>query len=227
MAGDKLLAARYIDVMFSYDPPSLDCPLCLRLCAFREANRQSFKHFFNAPVPSFGELNARLLVVGLAPGLRGANATGRPFTGDYAGDILYAALQKAGLAQGDYQKRADDGFQLINTRITNAVRCVPPENKPEPSEIKTCNGFLKDEIAAMPEMRVILTLGNIAHAAVLKALGYKAAHAKFAHGAEHGLGRVTLINSYHTSRYNMNTRRLTVEMFDGVVGQALTKLSAG
>lgn len=203
-----------------YTPPAYECSYCPRLAGFIADNRKKFPDFFNGPVPSFGELNARLLIVGLAPGLKGANATGRPFTGDYAGDILYAALEKAGLAKGDYQKRADDGLVLVNTRITNAVRCVPPDNKPEPAEIKTCNRFLAQEIAAMPNLKAILTLGNIAHGAVLKALGHKASQAKFGHGSEHRLGRYTMLNSYHTSRYNMNTRRLSVEMFDRIIGQA-------
>lgn len=200
--------------------PSSDCSLCPRLCAFHEQNRRQYPEFHNAPVPSFGELEAELLVVGLAPGLKGANRTGRPFTGDYAGIILYRSLLTHGLAEGEYRERPDDGLRLVGCRITNAVRCVPPENKPEPSEIKTCNGFLKSEIAAMPNLKAILSLGLISHNAVLKALGYKASYAKFEHGAEHKLGRYTLFNSYHCSRYNINTNRLTQDMFDAVMAKA-------
>jgi len=171
-----------------------------------------------------------MLIVGLAPGLKGANATGRPFTGDFAGDILYSALERQGLAEGVYAKRADDGFRLIDVRISNAVRCVPPENKPEPVEIKTCNGFLASEIAAMPNLRVILSLGSISHAAVLRAFGVKAKEAVFGHAAEHRLevaGRsLVLLDSYHTSRYNIQTRRLTPVMFDAIILRAKALLAA-
>lgn len=207
----------------SFTQPSADCPLCPRLAAFREANRAKYSHFHNAPVPAFGNLDAELLVVGLAPGLKGANATGRPFTGDYAGDILYAALEKHGLATGHYQQRPDDGFSLINTRVTNGVRCVPPENKPETSEIHQCNSFLRAELAAMPNLKVILSLGSISHNAVLRACSEKLSHHKFAHQGEHTLhpafraSPLLLVDSYHTSRYNLNTGVLTVEMFDEVV----------
>ena len=197
--------------------PEKDCTRCERLCTFRRQNAQSYPSFYNGAVPSFGVLDAALLVVGLAPGLKGANATGRPFTGDYAGDVLYSSLEKVGLTTGRYAQHRDDGFELVGCRITNAVRCVPPENKPEPAEIKQCNGFLKAEIAAMPKLRVIVTLGGISHKAVLTALGYKASHATFAHGAEHTLGQMVMLNTYHSSRYNMNTRRLTQEMFDAVM----------
>ena len=201
--------------------PTYDCPICPRLVAFRDDNKLQYKHFFNGPVPPFGSLDAKFLVVGLAPGLKGANASGRPFTGDYAGIILYNALLKYGFAQGTYKERSDDGLELLNCRITNAVRCVPPENKPEPSEIKSCNAFLKNEIAVMPNIKVILSLGSISHNAVLKAFGKKASDAKFIHTATHSLnGQTTLLNSYHTSRYNINTGRLTVEMFDAIIQQA-------
>lgn len=198
--------------------PSSDCSLCPRLAAFRQENCALYPSFFNGAVPSFGALEAPLLIVGLAPGLKGANATGRPFTGDYAGEVLYASLLKYGLATGDYQRRVDDGLQLHHCRITNAVRCVPPENKPETSEIKQCNRFLRDEIAAMPYLRALLALGTISHKAVLQALGHKASAYVFAHGAVHHLpcGKV-LFNSYHCSRYNINTGRLTQEMFDSCV----------
>lgn len=198
--------------------PAPDCSLCPRLAGFREGNQRGYPSFFNAPVPSFGALEAEFLVVGLAPGLKGANQTGRPFTGDYAGIVLYPALLKHGFAKGNYAERADDGFQLLNCRITNAVRCVPQENKPEPSEIKQCNQFLKAEIAAMPNLKVILSLGSISHNAVLRAFGLKPSHGKFAHLARHALpeGRL-LVDSYHTSRYNVNTGRLTFAMFDEVI----------
>jgi uracil-DNA glycosylase family 4 len=213
--------------------PPLDCSLCPRLCAFRGLNRLTYPAFFNAPVPSFGDLGAKLLVVGLAPGLKGANQTGRPFTGDYAGVILYNSLLKHGLAKGEYAARANDNFSLLNCRVTNAVRCVPPENKPEIAEINNCNQFLRGEINAMPNLLVILSLGQVSHNAVLAALGLKSGYAKFKHGAVHTIcqpqSTVYLLNSYHTSRYNMNTGRLTVEMFDEVVkicASLLSKTSA-
>lgn len=200
--------------------PEKECGLCERLCAFRQLNAQAYPSFYNGAVPSFGSLQASLLVVGLAPGLKGANATGRPFTGDYAGDVLYSSLEKAGLTTGRYAQHKDDGFELVGCRITNAVRCVPPENKPVPPEIKQCNRFLRDEMAAMPNLRVVVTLGGISHKAVLTARGYKSSHVTFAHGAEHQLGALTMLNTYHSSRYNMNTRRLTQEMFDAVIARA-------
>jgi uracil-DNA glycosylase family 4 len=207
--------------MLSFSLPAPDCPLCPRLCSFREQNNVQYPHFFNAPVTSFGSLDARLLVVGLAPGLKGANQTGRPFTGDYAGKILYASLHKSGLTSGAYKERADDGFTLVNVRVTNAVRCVPQENKPETSEIKQCNNFLKNEIAAMPNLKAILALGGISHGAVLTACGEKKSAAPFGHAAEYNLKNgITLLTSYHTSRYNINVGTLTQEMFDAVVERA-------
>jgi uracil-DNA glycosylase family 4 len=205
------------------EPPH-DCPLCPRLADFRAANREKFPDYFNAPVPSFGPRDARLLIVGLAPGLHGANRTGRPFTGDYAGDLLYATLLKHGLARGIYDKRADDGLELVDCAIANAVRCVPPENKPLPVEINTCRQFLSAQIAAMPHLRAVLALGQIAHNSLCSALGVKKSVHKFAHGARHRTGSLTLIASYHCSRYNTNTGVLTEEMFDNVVKQA--KLAA-
>lgn len=205
--------------------PERDCPLCPRLCQFREDNRKQYPSFYNGPVPSFGSLDAQFLVVGLAPGLKGANQTGRPFTGDYAGLILYHSLKKYGFAKGDYKERVDDGFELLNCRITNSVRCVPPENKPETSEIAQCNNFLKAEIAAMNNLKLILSLGSVSHNAVLKAFALKPSFAKFVHGKTHKLNdKITLIGSYHTSRYNMNTGRLTQEMFDKVVEMAADML---
>lgn len=179
----------------------------------------AFPEFFNAPVPAFGPVNARLLIVGLAPGLKGANRTGRPFTGDYAGDLLYSTLEKLGLARGSYGACPNDGLDLIDCRITNAVRCVPPDNKPTGAEIRTCRAsFLAPEIAALPNLRHILALGRVAHDAVIGASGYVRAHYPFAHGRYHHLpnGRI-LTDSYHCSRYNTNTGRLTPEMFETVL----------
>lgn len=201
--------------------PAPDCPLCPRLVQFRTANQSRYNHYRNAAVPSFGPEAARLLVVGLAPGLHGANATGRPFTGDHAGDLLYATLLAHGFARGDYGARADDGLALIGCRITNAVRCVPPENKPVGAEINTCRHFLAAEIAALPDLAVIVALGQIAHRSVLACLGVRAAEAPFAHGAVHRPdGGPALVASYHCSRYNTSTRRLTPAMFDAVFHQA-------
>lgn len=206
--------------------PQKNCSLCPRLVEFRQNNIRKFPAYYNAPVPSFGDISARLLVVGLAPGLNGANQTGRPFTNDYAGDILYPALKKCGLAKGKYAKRADDGFELQDVRITNAVRCVPPLNKVTGDEVKTCGEFLVQEIAAMPNLKVILTLGSVAHNAVLGALGYKKSGFKFAHGAKHLLFKhnIYMINSYHTSRYNINTGVLSEEMFAEALNRAVALL---
>jgi len=199
--------------------PGRDCPGCPRLVAFRTANRAAFPDFHNAPVPSFGPVGARLLVVGLAPGLKGANRTGRPFTGDYAGDLLYDTLIAFGFAQGRYAARPDDGLDLIDCRITNAVRCVPPENKPTGGEVGTCRGYLAGELAALPDRgdAAVLALGAVAHRAVLAALGRRQAAHPFAHGARHALpDGVLLADSYHCSRYNTNTGRLTPAMFRSV-----------
>jgi len=201
-----------------FTPPVSQCPLCPRLVAFREANQAAYPSFFNGAVPPFGALSARMLVVGLAPGLKGANQTGRPFTGDYAGIILYTGLKNVGLAEGEYKAKPDDGFTLIGTRITNSVRCVPPENKPTPAEVTTCGTFLKAELAAMPNLKVILSLGLTSHQSVLKNLGKRQADFKFAHGAVHDMGNgLLLVDSYHTSRYNISTGRLTQAMFDEVL----------
>jgi uracil-DNA glycosylase family 4 len=204
-----------------FAPPPPDCSLCPRLVAFRADNKAKFPHFYNGAVPPFGALDAQMLVVGLAPGLKGANATGRPFTGDYAGEVLYSSLQKMGMARGEYQRRADDGFELMNVRISNAVRCVPPENKPTPEEARTCNPFLVQEIAAMPNLKLILSLGSTSHQAVLRTLKLKQSAFKFGHGALHdiGGGRM-LMDSYHTSRYNISTGCLTQEMFDKIIENA-------
>ena len=200
--------------------PDPSCALCPRLLAFRQQNAEKFPDKFNAPVPSFGDLDADILIVGLAPGLKGANFSGRPFTGDYAGDLLYATLLKSGYANGSYEKHKDDGLELVNIRITNAVRCVPPENKPTTDEINTCLSFLKDEIAAMPNLHTIISLGLVSHKAVLKTFDHKQSAFKFAHGAEHQLNaQIRLIDSYHCSRYNTQTGRLTPEMFEKIFKQ--------
>ena len=196
--------------------PGRDCPFCPRLVAFRQQHRATHPDWHNAPVPSFGG-DARLLIVGLAPGLKGANRTGRPFTGDYAGDLLYATLLKFGLAEGTYRQSADDGLRLKGVRITTAVRCVPPENKPETSEIKQCRPFLIAELAALGRLQAILALGQLAHTQVLATLGLRQAAYKFAHEARHTLANgLVLADSYHCSRYNTNTGRLTTEMFEAV-----------
>lgn len=205
--------------------PGKDCALCTRLAEFREMNRRAFPDKFNAPVPSFGLAGARLLIVGLAPGLRGANFTGRPFTGDYAGDLLYSTLLRFGFASGRYGASPDDGLVLHDCRITNAVRCVPPENKPVGKEISACNEFLKKEIAAMPGLQVIVSLGLVSHNAVLKALGMRGSVYPFAHGASHRIvSRPLLVDSYHCSRYNTQTGRLTNEMFNQVFSLVAAEL---
>jgi uracil-DNA glycosylase family 4 len=200
--------------------PNQDCPFCPRLVEYRNSNRAKEPGWHNGPVPSFGDVAARLLVVGLAPGVRGANRTGRPFTGDYAGVLLYETLLKFGFAKGRYAQAADDGLELIDTRITNAVRCVPPQNLPTPFENKSCNPFLQREIAAMPNLRAILTLGTVAHQMSLRALGVRLQAHKFVHGALHeARPGLVIANSYHVSRYNTSTKRLTVVMFEDVVGR--------
>lgn len=203
--------------------PETQCQLCPRLADFRKQNEAKFPHFHNAPVRSFGPDDAPFLIVGLAPGLKGANATGRPFTGDFAGDVLYPALIRHGFATGCFGKHADDGLELLNCRITNAVRCVPPQNKPETAEIRTCNTFLQREMQAMRNLKLVLALGGVSHSAILRACGLKLSSAKFTHGAHHeiqpGFRKAPLIlaNTYHTSRYNVNTGVLTEAMFDDVI----------
>ena len=201
-----------------------DCPLCPRLVSFRETWRAREPSWHNAPVPSFGPLTARLLIVGLAPGLRGANRTGRPFTGDYAGDLLYSTLLAFGFARGRYEARPDDGLTLVDARITNAVRCVPPENKPLPAEIATCRTFLAATIAEMPDLRAIVALGRIAHESVLRAFGMKLSAAPFKHGARVPARGAVLFASYHCSRYNTNTGVLTPDMFHAVFAAARAEL---
>ncbi|MFO1184243.1 MAG: uracil-DNA glycosylase [Bauldia sp.] len=199
--------------------PGRDCPLCPRLADFRLSWREQEPAWFNAPVPTFGELNASLLIVGLAPGLRGANRTGRPFTGDYAGDLLYGTLLAHGFARGRYDARSDDGLELVDAAITNAVRCVPPENKPLPTEIGLCRPFLKSLIEAMPRLSAILALGRVAHESTVAALGLSRKGAPFSHGGIHDTGKAVLYDSYHCSRYNTNTGVLTPQMFADVVGK--------
>ena len=200
--------------------------MCRRLVDYRAANRAANPDWFNAPVPSFGALDARLLVVGLAPGVRGANRTGRPFTGDFAGVLLYQTLLKFGFATGSYGASPDDGMRLIDCRVTNSVRCVPPGNLPTPKEIGTCNTFLRAELAGMQRLRAVLALGGTAHASVLRCHGLKPAAAKFAHGALHDLpGGLVLADSYHVSRLNTNTGRLTTAMFEAVVAELRRRIA--
>jgi uracil-DNA glycosylase family 4 len=206
--------------------PGRDCPRCPRLVAFRTTWREKEPDWFNAPVASFGPIDARLLIVGLAPGLRGANRTGRPFTGDYAGDLLYATLKGFGFAQGTYAARPDDGFTLSDCRITNAVRCVPPENKPTPQEITTCRGFLSQTIAEMPKLRAIVALGRVAHETVVRARSARLADHPFAHGGVRAMGEIILFDSYHCSRYNTNTGVLTPQMFRDVFAEVRAHLDA-
>ena len=206
--------------------PGRDCPRCPRLAAFRTTWRAKEPGWFNAPVPSFGPIDARLLIVGLAPGLQGANRTGRPFTGDYAGVLLYETLAKFGFARGEYAARPDDSLELTDCRITNAVRCVPPENKPTPAEIKTCRDFLAPTIAEMKKLRAIVALGRIAHETTVRALGGKLSDAAFAHSSQHQLGATALFCSYHCSRYNTNTGVLTPDMFREVFAKVRRYLDA-
>jgi uracil-DNA glycosylase len=205
--------------------PDRNCPLCPRLADFRATSRAKEPSWFNAPVPSFGDPNGRLLIVGLAPGLQGANRTGRPFTGDYAGDLLYATLLEYGFAEGNYRARPDDGLRLVDCRISNAVHCVPPQNKPLPAEINTCRQFLAANIAAMPNLRAIVPLGRIAHDTLLKTLKLRGTAAPFGHGAVHQVGSLNIYDSYHCSRYNTNTGVLTPEMFRTVFAKVKADLA--
>jgi uracil-DNA glycosylase family 4 len=206
--------------------PGRNCPRCPRLAAFRKQWRASEPTWFNAPVPSFGPVDARLLIVGLAPGLQGANRTGRPFTGDHAGLLLYETLGRYGFSRGTFDARPDDGLELIDCRITNAVRCVPPENKPTPAEINTCRDFLMPTISEMPKLRAVVALGKIAHDSVVTAFGAKKSAAPFKHGGKNALGNLTLFSSYHCSRYNTNTGVLTPEMFRAVFANVRRYLDA-
>lgn len=206
--------------------PGRDCPRCPRLVAFRQEWRVKEPEWFNAPVASFGSIDARLLIVGLAPGLRGANRTGRPFTGDHAGNLLYATLKEFGFARGEFEARIDDSLALIDCRITNAVRCVPPENKPTPQEITTCRQFLAATIAEMPRLSAVLALGRIAHDSVVVAQGARRSAYPFAHGGLHEIGALKLYNSYHCSRLNTNTGVLTPQMFGDVIARIRAQLDA-
>jgi uracil-DNA glycosylase family 4 len=213
-----------IGIVLPHAEPDRDCPLCPRLAEFRGQARAKHPDWFNSPVPSFGDASARLLIVGLAPGLQGANRTGRPFTGDYAGDLLYATLLEYGFAKGSYQARPDDGFSLVDCRISNAVRCVPPQNKPLPAEINSCRPYLAATFEAMPRLRAVVALGRIAHDTVVKTLKLRGSATPFAHGALHQAGRLKLYDSYHCSRYNTNTRVLTPQMFREVFAKVKTDL---
>ncbi len=208
--------------------PSRDCPDCPRLAAFRAANRAAFPDWWNAPVPTFGEADARVAIIGLAPGLRGANRTGRPFTGDYAGELLYSTLIEFGFARGAYDRRPDDGLTLVDCAIINAVRCVPPQNKPTPEEIATCRRYLTPAISGLPRLKVMVALGRIAHESTLRALKLPLAKFPFAHGARHAPTPAgpSLFDSYHCSRYNTNTGVLTDAMFRQVFASVRAELDA-
>ncbi len=207
------------------EAPPHDCPLCPRLVTFREADRAANPGWFNGPVPSWGDPGAPLLVVGMAPGLKGANRTGRPFTGDHAGVLLYETLLRFGLATGQYGAEPDDGMELRGCRVTNAVRCVPPANLPKPAEVQTCNQFLQAELRGMTNLRIVLALGVLAHAAVLRACGMPATRVRFRHGEITELpDGLLLADSYHVSRYNTSTGLLTREMFEGVVLRVVQRL---
>ena len=208
------------------EQPPRDCPLCPRLVAYRHANQESHPDWFNGPVPSLGDPDASILVVGMAPGVKGANRTGRPFTGDHAGILLYETLIRFRLATGTYDARPDDGLQLHDCRVVNAVRCVPPANLPQPMETRTCNRFLTAELKALPNLRAVLALGVLAHGAVLRAYGLPAARVRFQHGSVTELpDGLLLADSYHVSRYNTNTGLLTREMFEQVVSDLVTRVT--
>jgi uracil-DNA glycosylase family 4 len=200
--------------------------MCARLVAFRAANRVAHPDWHNGAVASFGDAEARLLIIGLAPGLQGANRTGRPFTGDYAGDLLYSTLARFGFARGVYRAAADDGLTLCDAMITNAVRCVPPANRPTPAEISTCRPFLGARMMTLANLKAVVCLGRIAHDSALTAFGVRKAAAPFAHGARHAVGRITLFDSYHCSRYNTNTGRLTPAMFESIFAAVRHHLDA-
>jgi len=197
-----------------------NCRACPRLAVFLDDVNKRYPDYYCKPVPPFGDMQSRFLIVGLAPGMHGANRTGRPFTGDHAGILLYEMLHKFGFSSHQESLAADDDLQLTNCRITNAVKCLPPDNKPVGAEINSCNSFLASELQGLPESSVVLALGGIAHRAVIKALAMRQAEFKFGHAAVHDLGNVTLLDSYHCSRYNTNTRRLTTEMFEAIFAQA-------
>ena len=213
--------------MTEYAPEApKDCDLCPRLRQYILDQREKQPDWYNGAVPSFGDEDARLLIIGLAPGVSGANRTGRPFTGDWAGDLLYATLKKYGFSEGTYDKRPDDGVRLTGAMVTNAVRCVPPQNKPIGAEINQCRPFLQSRIAALPNAKVLLCLGKISHDSTVRTLGAKLKDHPFAHASEYQIGDLTLLSSYHCSRYNTNTRRLTPEMFEQVFARARALIDA-
>lgn len=231
MARYEAIVSQLNALTVAHEPPQVveqpphDCGICPRLAEYRAANRAEHPDWFNGPVPSFGPVEARLLVVGLAPGMKGANRTGRPFTGDHAGLLLYGTLLRFGLAEGAYRAEPDDGVTLRDCRIANAVRCVPPANLPGPREVTGCNGFLRGELHGMPNLRAVLALGVLAHAAVLKTYGLPPSRVRFVHGAIHALpDGLLLADSYHVSRYNTSTGRLTPEMFEAAVLALLRRL---
>lgn len=203
-------------------PP--DCAICPRLVAYREATREEQPDWYNGAVPSFGDGDARLLVLGLAPGVTGANRTGRPFTGDYAGDLLYATLTRFGFANGRFAADPADGLELHDCMVTNAVRCVPPQNRPTPAEITACRPYLVARMRALPRLTAIVCLGRIAHETLMRTFGARLADHAFAHGARHEVGGFAVFDSYHCSRYNTNTRRLTPEMFESVFAAVRAEL---
>jgi len=211
----------FVSPLPATEPPH-DCPRCPRLVALRESLRGEYPTWWNAPVPALGDPDAWLGIIGLAPGKHGANRTGRPFTGDYAGDLLFATLTKFGLASGTYEAKPDDSLRLNGAIILNSVKCLPPENKPTPEEVRTCRPFVQGQVAALPKATIFIALGQIAHQSAVKVLGGRLPKARFAHMAEHRMpdGRM-LIDSYHCSRYNQNTGRLTAEMFEAVFARAL------
>jgi uracil-DNA glycosylase family 4 len=206
--------------------PAPDCTLCPRLVAYRHENSAKAPHWFNGAVPSFGDPQARLLVLGLAPGVAGANRTGRPFTGDFAGTLLYETLTRFGFANGRFDARTDDGLELRDAMVSNAVRCVPPQNRPLPAEIATCRQFLAARLAGLPRLKAVLCLGRIAHESCLRAFGVRLAAHPFRHGALHAVAGIAVFDSYHCSRYNTNTGRLTTEMFEAVFRDLRTYIGA-
>lgn len=219
--------------MTTLDPPA-DCPLCPRLVEFRQYHRGQNPEFFNAPVPTWypksekgGRAAVRLLIVGLAPGLRGANRTGRPFTGDWAGDLLYATLKKFGFATGNYAADPDDGLELLDCAVTNAVRCVPPENKPVGAEINACRPFLRETIDNLPNLAAAVTLGKIAHDSLARTMNVRVAGVPFGHEVRHDMNGLAVFSSYHCSRYNTNTGRLTTGMFEEVFAAVRDHIGRG
>jgi uracil-DNA glycosylase family 4 len=205
--------------------PPRDCPRCPRLVGYRLENTARQPGWFNGAVPSFGDPEARLLVLGLAPGVAGANRTGRPFTGDHAGALLYATLAKFGFANGRFAADPADGLELHDCMVSNAVRCVPPQNRPTPAEVATCRTFLAARLAALPRLRIVVCLGRLAHDSLMRALGQRLAAVPFAHGAEHAVGGLAAFDSYHCSRYNTNTGVLTPAMFEAVFAAARARLA--